>query len=130
MDDPAVTVAENLDLDMATTQHVALDIDARVAERGACLCRSQLNRVRQFLNPVDALHAATSATTNGLDEERRAYRLTEGEPLGHGCNRATWDDRYVGRERRGACAELVPDSFDLPRGRSDEDNAVFLAALG
>src|SRR5690606_39447846 len=64
-----VTVTEDLHLDMARAFDELLDQHAIVAKAGFRLALGAGERGVEFLLGVDAAHAATAATGDGLDED-------------------------------------------------------------
>ena len=77
---PALPVGHQLDLDVARVADQALDQHARVAEGLLGLGAGALERVRQSRPAVvDAAHAAPAAAGGGLDHQRVAELLTDGD---------------------------------------------------
>src|SRR5687768_10846749 len=74
VDDAAVRVTEDLDLDVPRALEVLLEIDRRVAERTLRFAAGGLVLVLQLAGvPADA-HAATAAAGRGLEDDRVADR--------------------------------------------------------
>ena len=74
VDDVAVVVGEDLDLDVARVGQVALDVDGRVGEELLALARRALERLLELgLLERDA-EALAAATAGRLDGDRVADR--------------------------------------------------------
>ena len=72
MDGVALAVAEHLDLDVARTRQIFLQIDRIVAERGLGLGARGGERLGQSLRRLGDLHAAAAAAGRRLDQHREA----------------------------------------------------------
>ena len=68
--DVAVVVADDLDLDVATSFEVRLDEHRAVAERRQRLARRRRNRVVELVRRAHDAHAPSAAAGSGLDERR------------------------------------------------------------
>ena len=72
MDDVAMRVGEDLDLDMARRQDVFLDQHAGVAEGGLRLALGAVERGVEIGAPLDTPHALAAAARHRLDQHRIA----------------------------------------------------------
>src|SRR5262249_36573431 len=77
VDDGAVVVAEDLELDVPRVLDVFLEIDIADADRrfGLTLCR--LERLAQLARRADDAHAASAAAGDSLDDDRKAEVLCD-----------------------------------------------------
>ena len=66
VDDVAVLVAEDLELDVARRLDVLLDVDVAHAERGLGLALRRLDRMRQLAGRAHDAHAAAAAAAVAL----------------------------------------------------------------
>ncbi len=118
VDDPPVAVAQNLHLHMPAAGDVALQIHARIAECGAGLGRGQFQSGRQDPPAVHALHAASAAAADRLDQQRHA----DGARRSHGLI----DRRSPRRPARPALRPLRASA----RARNLSPTASIWAAVG
>ena len=72
VDDVAVAVGEDLDLDVARAGDVGFEEDAGVAEAGGALALGAGEALGEVLRAVDAAHALAAAAGHGLDQHRIA----------------------------------------------------------
>src|SRR3989441_5074621 len=77
MDDVAVLVRDDLDLDVARPLHVALDVHVSIAEGGERLRRGGAVHLRELLLLPDDLHPAPAASRGRLEDHRKADLLRE-----------------------------------------------------
>ena len=70
-------VGEHLDLDVAGSGEVLLEVRLGAAEVGLCLPRRRVERRLRVLRVVDDLHALAAAAVRGLDRDRPADLLAE-----------------------------------------------------
>src|SRR5207237_10522920 len=90
----ALSVREELNLDVSRALEVALEVDAVVAERGRGLAPRGRDGVVEFRSRADDAHPAPAAARRRLDEQRRLV------DLGH--------DRHPGFAGDALRLELVP----------------------
>src|SRR5437867_10948332 len=81
MDDGSVMVAEDLELDVARTLDVLLDVDVADAERRLRFALRGLDRVRQLVRGAHDAHPASAAAGRRLDDDRIAELLRQLERL-------------------------------------------------
>ena len=131
VDDVAVLVGDDLDLDVARVADVLLEVDGRVAEGGPGGVGGALDGGDQVLLPLDHLHADAASAAGGLDdhgqpdlERRLAGGAVVGDRLGAGRG---GNAVLFGQRPR---AELVAEPDHRLRGRSDERDPGRLARLG
>src|SRR6185295_2639529 len=125
MDDLAVGVAEDLDLDVLRVGDVALEEDRVVPEGGPGLAPRLLQPLLELLGLVDDAHAASAAAEAGLHDQR------ETDPLGFllqsrpGLDRpvGAGQDGKAGLDRELARGDLVAEEFEHLGRRSDEGDA-------
>ncbi len=131
VDDIAVAVAEDLELDVARARHVFLDHHPGVAEGTLRLTHAGGERIVEVGVAVDPAHALAAAAGHGLDQHRIAdlvgLALEEGRLLplamiaGH--------HRHAGFFHQGLGAVLEAHGADRGRRRPDEGKAGVEAAL-
>ena len=110
VDQVAVGVAEDLDLDVAGAIHESFDEERAVTERGGRLGPRRLQRVRELLGRGDDAHPAPAAARRRLHEERVTdvvadRHRVDGVAIGDG-------DRRAARARRPATAIALAATFD------------------
>ncbi|MNX99952.1 hypothetical protein D3C86_1324300 [compost metagenome] len=132
VDDVAVAVGDDLDLDVARLLEVALHIDGAVAEGGLGLGLGRLHGLDQIVGGQGDLHAATAAAGGGLDDQREADglgRLDGGFDGFHLAVRAgdAGDARFHDGLLGGDLVAHDPDMLGLG---TDEGQAVGLDDLG
>src|SRR4051812_49171705 len=88
MDDAAVLIAENLELDVARRLDVLLEIHVGDAEGRFRLALRRLERVRQLAAVADDAHAASAAAGCRLDDDGIADVLGDLEGLLFALDRA------------------------------------------
>ncbi len=129
----ALTVGENLDLDVARALEVLFHVHLIVAEGSARLLAGEVNGVVQGRLGVHDPHAASATTAGGLDQDRIA------EPPGDlGVLRRILPERLAGAGHAGHAggphrrdrAHLVAHQPDRLRTRTDEDEAGTLHPFG
>lgn len=94
MNDIAVTISQNLELNVMRPLDISFDEDAAVAERGLSLPRRNLHVLAQFLIRPDYSKTTTAASSACLDHDRVARFVGEGQgffdggngPIGSGHN--------------------------------------------
>ena len=125
--DPAGQVAQQLDLDVAGRQDLALEVDRPVAERRRRFSGTGKQRRRQVARPLDPTHPAAPAPGRRLDKERVAHpvgsRDDRGDLVGAVDRRRferPRDDRHVGCGRGPPGGELVAQRRDGAMVRPDE----------
>src|SRR5688500_3247580 len=102
VDDAAVGVAEDLDLDMTRSLEILLEVHTGHTECALSLEPGGLERILQItFIPADA-HAATATTSGGLENDRKADLLRNFECFRRCANGtfAAWDDRNTRLLRR------------------------------
>ena len=132
VDQMAVAVAEDLDLDVARPAEELLDVHPPVAEGRLRLARGGGERRAELLLAGDGAHALPAAPARGLDQHRVPERrdlAARGCDVG-GHELRAGDERHArarhGRPRR----ELVAHGGDRLRRRSDPDETRGLDRLG
>src|SRR5439155_9517856 len=101
----ALSVREELNLDVSRALEVALEVDAVVAERGRGLAPRGRDGVAEFRSRADDAHPAPAAARRRLDEQRRLV------DLGH--------DRHPGFAGDALRLELVPARAQRGGRRAD-----------
>ena len=98
-------VAEELDLDVARRDDLALEVDGAVAEGGRGLARAGDERRGQLVRGDDTAHAAAAAAGRGLDQEREA----DGRPPRRAIA-ASWSGPvdWAGSSVPGTCGTSTP----------------------
>src|SRR2546425_12445937 len=104
-DERAVSVREELDLDVPRALEVPLEVDAVVAERRGSLALGGRDGIVELLARADDAHPAPAAASRRLDDQRRLV------DLGH--------DRHSGLRRDTLRFELVAARAQCGRGRAD-----------
>ena len=132
VDDVAVTVAEDLDLDMAGAVDQLFQIDRTVAEGGFGFAPSRQHLRVKLGFGSDRPHAASAAAPAGLQHQRIADlgrdRPHRGGILWQDVGRR--DDRDAGGDGGLAGRNLVAEQPHGSRLWSDERDAVGLTGLG
>ena len=130
--DGAVVIAEDLELDVAGTLDVLLDVDVADAERRLGFALRRLERLAQLRRGPDDAHAAAAAAGDRLDDDRKAEILGDLEGLLFPVDRAVaaGQDRNARLLHRPARPRLVPEQADDVRRRPDELDVARLADLG
>src|SRR2546430_16658899 len=88
VDDGAVLIAQNLELDVARRIDVLFEVDVADAECRLGFGLSSLERVRQFGARADDSHAASATAGRRLDDDRVTEVLGRLESLVFRLNRA------------------------------------------
>ena len=132
VDHVAVTVREDLHLDVARILDEPLDVDGRVGEVLLALPRRGLEGAARFVGPVDELHPFPAASGRRLDDQRVADLLAERDDALDGADRLdrARDDRHAGGTHRGARRGLRPHQLDRRRRRPDPGQARLLDEAG
>src|SRR5258707_12452990 len=101
VDQVAVLVTQNLDLDMARAQDQALQKDRRVTKGclGLATCTREL--CEKLAPRVDLAHTLAAAACRGLDQRRKAdaQRLLQEKFIHLACSVVAGDDGRVDRRR-------------------------------
>ena len=124
-DHVAVLVGEDLRLDVAGLVEVLLDEALAATERGHGLTGGRLEELGDLLHLVRDLHAASAATEGGLDGDRQAVLLGEGDDLVGVLDRVLGAGGHGGLGALGDVAggHLVAQVADGLRRRPDPDQA-------
>ena len=122
MDGLAVSEAEHLDLHMARSLDVALQIDCTVAERARGHGLRGLRHRSELLSTLDPAHADAAASSSRLHQQRIAYVGAGGlqpiECAGSETRTASKDGKSAGSSEF-ACALLVSPVPDSLGSRAD-----------
>ena len=128
----AVSVSEDLELDVARVAEVLLDIDSRIAERGLRLVPGLLHQAFELILAVADLHPAPAAAAGGLDDDgiadlggdpARFFRIADGAiAAGH--------QRQAELARGALGLDLVAHRADMFGLRADPGDAVRLDDFG
>ena len=133
VDDVAVAVGQDLDLDVARVGQVALEVDGRVGEELLALARGALERGLELVLVEGDAEALAAAAARRLDRDRVADVV--GDDLAgvldglDGFGRAG-HDRHAGLGHQLAGAGLGAHRLDRAGRRPDEHDARVLAGLG
>jgi hypothetical protein len=122
VDDMAVHVAQDLELDVPRAREVLLDVHVAVAEGAQRLGARELERPREVVHVLGDAHALATAAGGRLDDHGKADLLRELERLVrvlHGARRPR-HDRHAHRRHRLARGGLVAHHADLLRRGADE----------
>ena len=121
-DDPAGRVAQELDLDVARRDDLALEVDRAVAERRGRLARPADQRRRQVRGRDHPAHPPAAAAGRRLDQQREADRLGLGDDRGdlvRSVDRRRLERSRDGRDPDVACRspgmQLVAEGIDRRR---------------
>ncbi len=125
MDDTAVPVAEDLDLDMARIGDEFFDEHPVVAERGFGLGAGARKTLRDLVAAVCDPHALAAAAGRGLDHHRIADLVGDPQRLGFVGDRAEMagHGRHLGLGGELLRLDLVAHGGDGGRVRPNEDDA-------
>ena len=127
MNHTAFSVAENLDFHVTATRDKALEINPRIAKGRARFRCGHVHRRRQILEPIDALHAATTAAPDGFDQQRRTNLAAQHHRLIHIFYCTTGSSGDACSLGLRASAQFVADRLNLGRRWADENHAFFFA---
>ena len=105
MRQPAVAVAENLDLDMAGAVDQALGVERPVAEGARRLRLAAGEGVGDFVFAGDRAHAAPAAAGDRFQHDRRADARQERPRVGRAAQPRPFDHRGAGRAPRDRAPE-------------------------
>ena len=132
VDDGAVRVAEQLDLDVARRRQVLLEVDRRVAEGTLGFGARDQDRVGEVLRVARDAHAAPPAARGRLDDDRVADLLGDAERLLLVAHRTVGarDHRHARRLHRVLGDGLVAHLLDGARRRPDPADAARHHGLG
>src|SRR5690606_26104514 len=129
----AVVVREDLDLDVARTLEVLLEVDGAVAEGRLRLPARERPGVAQRRLGMHDAHAAPTAAARGLDDHRVADVARLPYHLVHVLAQRALRPRHAGHARLlhdVARGDLAAHEADGLGARADEDEAALLHALG
>ena len=124
MDEVAVLVAEELDLDVAGVRDEALEEHIADTEGATGLAAGLVEGVVELFRRLGNAHAAPAAAHGGLDDDGVAE--LRGDAVGllvGGDGLATGEDRNACRIGEAAGDGLVAELFEDVRARADEDDA-------
>lgn len=122
MDDVAVVVTEQLDLDMLGLVKEALNEDSTVAESGLGLRGGTLEGLLQTLLVANHTHTATATTVGSLDDDGEAIFVGELLDLLKGADSTlgAGDDWNIGGNGELSGGDLVAKGIDDIGGRANE----------
>ena len=122
VDNVAVVVTEELDLDVLGLAEEALDEDGAVTESGLGLGGSAVEGLLQRRLLANDTHAAATATVGGLDDDGEAVFVGELLDVLELLDGAlgTGDDRDAGLDGEGPGRDLVSEGVDDLGGWADE----------
>jgi hypothetical protein len=66
-------IADDLDLDVARSRYVLLDVEIAVAERAKRFGATRLIGQLQLFRPIHPSHASSAAASNRLEHDRLAF---------------------------------------------------------
>src|SRR5690606_2854277 len=132
VDDVAVAVGDDLNLDVARLLEIALHIDGAVAEGGQGLGLGRLHGLDQIIGRLGHLHAATAAAGGRLDDQGEADGLGRLDGLFDRLDLAVraGDDGDAGVLHGLLGGDLVAHDPDVVRLGTDEGHAVRFDDLG
>ncbi len=132
VDDVAVAVGQDLDLDVTGLVDELFEVDARVLERGLGLVPGGAERVDEGLLLAADAHSLAAAAGRGLDQDGEADRSGEPEGLGVAADGAVGagNARHLGRGGDCLGLGLEPHLADRLVGRADELEVAAPADLG
>jgi hypothetical protein len=129
--DVAVTVGQDLHLDVAGIHHGLLHEDRRISEGRTGLAHSRLDRLTQLCGFVHPAESAASAARDGLHEHRERHVLRCSDDLvGVLRGRHAAQDGEPCFPSRGDRADLVAGEGQYAGVRPDEGNARVVALAG
>src|SRR5713101_1155358 len=132
MNDAALAIAEDLDLDMPRPFEVAFEVDLAVAEKRCRLMLRDRQHADEFGRVAGDLHAATAAAGGRFDQDRVADRA--GRALGGGeiadCTGRARDRRNAELSGSFLLRDLLTHPPDVLARRADEDKPVLLDDRG
>ena len=125
VDHVAVAVREDLHLDVPRVDDEALDVDPRVREVLLSLARGRLERPLGLAGLPDDLHPLAPAPGGGLDDQRVADLVTEGDDVRRGRDRIdrTGNDRDARSPHGRSRSRLRAHQLDCLGGRPDPGQA-------
>src|SRR5207248_3316006 len=132
VDHVAVSIREDLDLDVTRILEEPLDVDGRVGEVRLALASSGLEGASRFIPAADDLQALSASTRGRFHGEREAELLAEPEDGFRGVDRLRrpGNDRHAGRAHPLPGSDLRAHRLDrLGRG-ADPDESRCGAGFG
>src|SRR5712691_7878768 len=131
VDEVAVVVAEDLELDVPRVLEIFLDVDVADAEGRLCLALRRPQEVAKIAGRADDAHAAATAAGHRFDHHRVADVPGALERLLFAVNRtvAARQHRHAGFLHRAAGPRLVAHQLDHVRIGADEADVACLADL-
>src|SRR6266513_4340751 len=130
--DPTMPVRENLDLDMAGTFEILLDVEAAIAERLLCLTAGGVQRTLHLgIAPYEA-HALSTTPGCGLQQ----HRISDTLRLAPRLDRVAQRGRRARHDGNAGCLHAAPGFRFVAHGTNggrrwtDEDQARLVARLG
>jgi hypothetical protein len=129
VDDGAVMIAEDLELDVPRVLQILLDVDVAESEGRLRLALCGAERVRQVRRVAHDAHPASAAAGHRLDDHRVADVLGDLDRLLLAVHRAVTarQHRDAGLLHRAAGARLVPHQLDDVGVGADEADVTRLA---
>ena len=118
----ALSVAEQLNLDVPGRTDQPLHVHRPVAERGFGLAPRRGHGIGQVVQMLDSSHSPASAARSGFEHHREAEIHDVGDVVLERDGRARHDGDPGGSDRSSG-GELVAQRLDRVRGRADEDEA-------
>ena len=132
MDDVAVLVAQNLELDMPRLFQILLHIQTAVAKRLLALVAGNLEQGRQLMRVVRNAQATPSTPGGRLEQDREtdlgSHRL-EFTDIRNRSGR-TGQDRNLGLLHNPPGARFIPHEFDVAHPGTDEHQPGTLTGFG
>src|SRR5690606_1891650 len=128
----AVYVGQHLDLDVAWSLEILLDVDAVVAERLPRLALCTLERALHLRRTAHDTHPLAATASRGLEQHGIAERLRCSHCSRHVDKwlRSARYHRHTRRDHATSRLRLVAHRLDRGRGRPDEDKAGVLDRPG
>ena len=131
VDDVALTVGQDLHLDVPRVQHGLFEVDRRVAERRLGLAAGGFDRLGQSLGFGHPPHPAPATSGHRLDEQRELHVRGGGDELVHrGRRRRRVKHRQARLLRRRDRTGLVARQLQHVGARTDEGDARLGARCG
>ena len=124
VDDIAIGIADDLDLDVTSSINEWFDEDRAVAKRRGSLPRPGCDGVGEFVGTTNHTHAAATTTSRRFNKGR--HRDTGGDlycASGSCHDLKQWCGWDVGLDGEPLCSDLVAKSPNLIRGRAHPDQS-------